>query len=172
MLAGDSAGGHLTLSTLIAIRDRGLPLPAAAALLSPWTDLSCASQSHRHNRERDTLIPSRRVRHAARCFANGMPLDDPRVSPLFAGLHSLPPLLIHVGDGEVLLHDATRLAEKAREQGVDVSLRIWRDAPHVFQLFAGLVPQGTWSLKEIGRFMQRHLGDVQKPELTPLEAHV
>ncbi|MFZ5603028.1 MAG: alpha/beta hydrolase, partial [Pseudomonadota bacterium] len=102
---------------------------------------------------------------AARHFANGMPLDDARVSPLYAQLHGLPPLLIHVGDQEVLLHDSTRFADKAREQGVDVTLRIWRDAPHVFQMFAGLVPQGTWSLKEIAQFMRKQMGLVEENRL-------
>ena len=162
MLAGDSAGGHLTLATLLSIRDRGMPRPAGAVCLSPWTDLTCRSESMRHNASRDTLIPARRVRHAAKHFANGMPLDDARVSPLYAELHDLPPLMIHVGDGEVLLHDSTRFAEKAIAQGVDVTLRIWKDAPHVFQLFAGVLPQGTWSLKEIALFMRQRMG---APEL-------
>ena len=162
-LAGDSAGGHLTMATLLAIRDAGLPRPAGAACLSPWTDLSCTSDSMRQNASRDTLIPVRRVRHAAKHFANGMPLKDPRVSPLYANLQELPPLLIHVGDGEVLLHDSTRLAEKAAAQGVDVSLKVWRNAPHVFQLFAGVVPQSTWSLKEIAQFMRKQTGADSAP---------
>lgn len=165
MLAGDSAGGHLTLATLLAIRDRGLPVPAGGVCMSPWTDLACAGESMQLNRARDTMIPARRIPHAARHFANGMPLDDPRVSPLYAQLHDLPPLMIHVGDGEVLLHDSTRFADKARSQGVDVTLRVWPDAPHVFQLFAGLVPQSTWSLKEIARFMRKRMGADEMPLL-------
>jgi acetyl esterase/lipase len=160
MLAGDSAGGHLTLSTLLSIRDKGLPMPSGAVCLSPWTDLSGSGDSIRQNQGRDTMIPARRIAHAARHFANGMPLDDARVSPLHAELHGLPPLMIHVGDQEVLLHDSTRLAEKARAQGVDVTLRVWRNAPHVFQLFAGLVPQSNWSLKEIALFMRKRMGVV------------
>jgi len=157
MLAGDSAGGHLTLATLLAIRDRGLPRPAAGVCLSPWTDLSCSGDSMRGNRKRDPMLPARRIRHAARHFANGMPLNDPRVSPLFAELHDLPPLMIHVGDSEVLLNDSTRLTDKARSHGVDVTLRVWKESPHVFQLFAGVMPQATLSLKEIGAFMRHHM---------------
>lgn len=168
MLAGDSAGGHLTLATLLSIRDRRMPRPAGAVCLSPWTDLSGSGESMRQNASRDTMIPARRVRHAARHFANGMPLFDARVSPLYADLHDLPPLMIHVGDGEVLLHDSTRLAEKARSQGVDVTLRVWKDAPHVFQLFAGVVPQSTWSLKEIGEFMRQRMGAGTVPNVVPL----
>lgn len=168
MLAGDSAGGHLTMATLLAIRDKRLPKPAGAVCLSPWTDLTCRSESMRQNAARDTMIPARRVRHAARHFANGMPLDDARISPLYAALHDLPPLMIHVGDGEVLLHDATRLADKAREHGVEVTLRVWKNAPHVFQLFAGLVPQSNWSLKEIATFMRQRMGVATVPDVNTL----
>lgn len=165
MLAGDSAGGHLTLSTLLGIRDRGLPMPAGAVCLSPWTDMACTGDSMRHNRSRDTMIPARRIPAAARHFANGMPLDDARISPLYASLEGLPPLLIHVGDQEVLLHDSTRFAEKAQAQGVEVTLKVWRGAPHVFQIFAGFVPQSTWSLKEMAHFMRRRLGMVEERRL-------
>lgn len=168
MLAGDSAGGHLTLATLLSIRDRGLPRPGGAVCLSPWTDMTCRSESMRNNASRDTMIPAHRVRQAARHFANGMPLFDTRMSPLYAELHDLPPLLIHVGDGEVLLHDSTRLAEKAAAQGVDVTLRVWKDAPHVFQMFAGVVPQSTRSLKEIGLFMRERMGAGTLPDMAPL----
>ena len=163
MVAGDSAGGHLTMATLLAIRDKGLPNPAGAVCLSPWTDLTCRSESMRQNAGKDTIIPARRVRHAAKHFANGMPLDDARLSPLYADLNGLPPLMIHVGDGEVLLHDSTRLAEKAANQGVDVTLRVWKNAPHVFQLFAGVVPQSNWSLKEIAHFMRRQMKSGEEP---------
>lgn len=158
MLGGDSAGGHLTLATLQGIRDLSLPKPAGALCLSPWTDLSCRSESMRSNAAKDPMIPARRVGDAARHFANGMPLDDRRISPLYAEFHQLPPLLVHVGDGEVLLNDSTRLADKAKAQGVDVTLRIWKDAPHVFQLFAGLVPQSNWALKELATFMRQQMG--------------
>ena len=155
IVAGDSAGGNLTLVTLLAIRDKKLPMPAAGVCLSPWTDLSCKGDSIRFNRAIDPMIPSRRVKHAAKLHANGMLLDDPRISPLHADLHDLPPLLIHVGDNEVLLSDSTRFASKAKASGVSVELKVWRNAPHVFQLFAGFVPQSTQALREVGHFMQR-----------------
>ncbi|MCG8670756.1 MAG: alpha/beta hydrolase [Pseudomonadales bacterium] len=159
VIAGDSAGGNLTLVTLLEIRDRNLPLPAGGACLSPWTDLTCKGDSIKFNRGNDPMIPSRRVRHAAKMHANGMPLDDPRLSPIFADLEGLPPLLIHVGDNEVLLSDSTRFAAKAKTSGVDVELKVWQNAPHVFQLFAGLVPQSTQAVREIGHFMQRVRGE-------------
>ena len=128
----------------------------------------------RFNRKNDPMIPSRKVRHAARLHANGMRLEDPRLSPIFADLEGLPPLLIHVGDNEVLLSDSTRFAAKARSSGVEVELKVWQDAPHVFQLFAGLVPQSNQSLREIGQFIQRVRGDIpvipeEQPEPAPLD---
>lgn len=158
-IAGDSAGGNLTLVTLLELRDRKLPLPAGAVCLSPWTDLTCSGDSMRFNRAHDPMIPSRRVKHAARLHANGMLLDDPRISPLYAELHGLPPIMIHVGDNEVLLSDSTRFAAKAKSHGVNVNLKVWRNAPHVFQLFAGVVPQSNHSIKEIGEFMQMLWGE-------------
>lgn len=166
VLGGDSAGGNLTLVTLLAIRDKKLPMPAGGVCLSPWTDLTVKGDSIRFNRQMDPMIPSRRVKHAARLHANGMPLDDPRLSPIFADLEGLPSLLIHVGDNEVLLSDSTRFAAKAKDSGVDVELKVWRNAPHVFQLFAGLVPQSNQSLREIGHFVQRARGETP---LVPVE---
>lgn len=159
VIAGDSAGGNLTLVTLLEIRDRKLPMPAAGVCLSPWTDLSCEGDSVKFNKANDPMIPSRRVMHAAKLHANGMPLNDPRLSPMYADLEGLPPLLIHVGDNEVLLSDSTRFAAKAKTSGVDVELKVWRNAPHVFQLFAGLVPQSTQAVREIGHFVQRARGE-------------
>lgn len=159
VIGGDSAGGNLTLVTLLAIRDKGLPLPAGGVCLSPWTDLTAKGDSMRFNKSNDPMIPSRKVRHAARLHANGMRLEDPRLSPIFADLEGMPPLLIHVGDNEVLLSDSTRFAAKAKASGVEVDLKVWQNAPHVFQLFAGLVPQSTQSLREIGEFVQRVRGD-------------
>ncbi|MDX1695994.1 MAG: alpha/beta hydrolase [Ketobacteraceae bacterium] len=167
VIAGDSAGGNLTLVTLLAIRDKRLPLPAGGVCLSPWTDLTANGDSIHFNRGADPMIPSRKVRHAARLHANGMPLDDPRLSPIYANLEGLPPLLIHVGDNEVLLSDSTRFAAKARDSGVPVELKIWQNAPHVFQLFAGLVPQSNQSLREIGAFVQRVRGDFPVPVSDP-----
>ncbi len=169
VIAGDSAGGNLTLVTLLAIRDKQLPLPAGGVCLSPWTDLTAKGDSMRFNRKNDPMIPSRKVRHAARLHANGMRLEDPRLSPIFADLEGLPPLLIHVGDNEVLLSDSTRFAAKAKASGVAVDLKVWPGAPHVFQLFAGLVPQSNQSLREIGQFMHRVRGEVPIADVEPLQ---
>lgn len=155
VIAGDSAGGNLTLATLLAIRDRRLPRPAGAALMSPWLDLAGRGASMRFNAGADAMIPRRPIRRAAEMYANGLPLDHPGVSPLYADLSGLPPLLAHAGDQELLLSDATRLADRASAAGVDVRLKIWRNTPHAFQLFAGVVPQSKHSLRQIGSFIRQ-----------------
>lgn len=158
-IAGDSAGGNLTLLTTLAIRDRGMPLPAGIIGISPWTDLSSSGESMFTHRGRDPMIPARRVRHAAKLHANGIPLDSPRLSPVFADLQGLPPLLVHVGGSEVLLSDSVRFVDRALNHGVSAQIKVWQNAPHVFQLFAGIVPQSTQSLREISQFMRQCWGE-------------
>ena len=155
VIAGDSAGGNLTLVTLLAIRDKQLPLPASGICLSPWGDLTARGNSALYNRALDPMIPTSNIRGASRLYANGIPLEDPRLSPVFADLAGLPPLLIHVGENEVVLSDSTRLAANAVASGVDIDLKIWPNAPHVFQLFAGFVPQANQSLQEIGQYIKQ-----------------
>lgn len=158
-IAGDSAGGNLTFLTAIALRDRGLPLPAGIIGISPWTDLSSSGESMYSHRGRDPMLPARRIRHAAKLHSNGIPLDSPLLSPVFAELHGLPPILVHVGESEVLLSDSLRFVDRARNYGAQAQLKIWKNAPHVFQIFAGFVPQSTQSLREIGHFLRQCWGD-------------
>jgi monoterpene epsilon-lactone hydrolase len=158
IIGGDSAGGNLTLLTLLALRDRGQPLPVAAFGMSPWTDLSNSGVSVDTRRGRDPMIPVHRIVHAAQLHSNGVALDSPQLSPVFADLSGLPPLMVHVGDAEVLLSDAVRFVDRARNFGVEAELKVWANAPHVFQLFAGVVPQALQSLKEIAGFMGAHWG--------------
>ncbi|CBL46531.1 lipolytic enzyme [gamma proteobacterium HdN1] len=169
-IAGDSAGGNLTFLTAIALRDRGLPAPAGIIGISPWTDLSSSGDSYRSLRSADPMIPARRVRHAALLHANGLPLDSPKLSPLFADLHDLPRTLVHVGGNEVLLSDALRFVDRARNYGVNADVRIWPNAPHVFQIFAGIVPQSKQSLREIGHFMRRCWEDSVSAEVPSFNA--
>ncbi len=158
-IAGDSAGGNLTFLTTLALRDRGLPLPAGIIGISPWTDLSSSGDSMLSHRGLDPMLPARRIRHAAKLHANGIALDSPMLSPVFAELHGLPPILVHVGGSEVLLSDSLRFVDRARNYGVSAHLKVWKNAPHVFQLFAGFVPQSKQSLREIGNFMRQCWGD-------------
>ena len=157
VIGGDSAGGNLALVTAIALRDAGLPLPAGLVLLSPWTDMSSSGRSMGTRAERDRLLTVRGIDRAAREFANGLPLTDPRLSPLFANLKGLPKMLIQVGDDEVLLDDSLRLADAARKAGVDVTLEHRMGLWHVWQVMAGWMPEADQAVAAIGDFVRRLL---------------
>jgi epsilon-lactone hydrolase len=134
VIAGDSAGGGLALAMLVASRDRGDSLPAAAALFSPWTDLAATGDSIRVNDRRCAMFVGSQIGPGARRYLGGEDPRNPLASPLYADLSRLPPLLIHVGSDEVLLDDSRRLAERARLAGVPADLKIWPVVPHAWQL--------------------------------------
>jgi epsilon-lactone hydrolase len=156
-IAGDSAGGGLAIATLVAIRDAGFPLPACAVAMSPWTDLEALGESYIANRELDNLCHRQGILNLARLYLAGQNPRNPLAAPLYADLHRLPPVLIHVGEAETLLDDSTRIADRARAQGVEVDLKKWTDMPHVFQLFLPTIPESTQSIAEIGAFIATHL---------------
>ncbi len=151
-VAGDSAGGGLALALLLSLRDAGDVLPAAAMLFSPWTDLAATGASLVSNDARDAMFHGDGIRRSTEVYLNGADPRTPLASPLYADLHGLPPLMIHVGSYEVLLDDSTRLGERARKAGTTVQIRIWPVVPHVWQLFAW-VPEATDSMDEAGRFL-------------------
>lgn len=153
LIGGDSAGGHLTLVTLQALREAGLPMPRAGMCFSPWTDLSCESPSYRDNRDRDPMFAARAVAALSSHFARDRDPYHPHVSPLHGDFSGLPPLLITAGSTEVLRDDARRAAERAREQGVDVVYEEWRGMPHVFQLFAFWLPEARTAYRRMTRFI-------------------
>lgn len=153
VIAGDSAGGGLTLALLVALRDRGLPLPAAAVCFSPWTDLAGTGASLRDNDLACAMFRGEALRASARHYLGEANPFDPLVSPLYADFEGLPPLLLHVSDSEVLRDDSTRLAEKAGLHGVEVCLKIWSDQPHVWQLFPHL-PEARDSLSQAAEFVR------------------
>jgi acetyl esterase/lipase len=155
LLSGDSAGGGLALAMLVALREAGEPLPAAAVLMSPWVDLTNSGRSHATRAKADAVLRTEGLREWALCYAGESKLDDPRVSPLHADLHGLPPLLIQVGSEEILLDDARRLAEKAAAQGVAVTLRVWEGMWHVWQLLGDFVPETRAAFKEIDDFIRQ-----------------
>jgi acetyl esterase/lipase len=157
VIVGDSAGGNLALVTLLRARDRGLPLPSAGVLLSPWTDLTGSGASMRSNERRDPMLPAHRIDDAARMYAPLHEPADPDLSPLFADLSGLPPLSIHVGSTEILLDDARRLAKQARTHGVEATVKVWSRMPHVFPMFADFIPEGRQALSEIQEFIGAHL---------------
>jgi acetyl esterase/lipase len=155
-IAGDSAGGGLTLATLIALRDAGDPLPAAAACLSPWVDLEGVGASMTSKAAVDPFVRKEMIEFMAQQYLGGRDLRTPLAAPLYADLQGLPPLLIQVGTAEVLLDDATRIAERARAAGVEVSLEVWDDMIHVWQLFAPMLPEGQQAIERIGAFIRAH----------------
>jgi acetyl esterase/lipase len=158
IISGESAGGNLAVELLIAARTRGLPQPAAAVLMSPMTDLTANGDSFSGKAGVDPNITARAIRTRAAEYAGDMDLTDPRLSPIFADLAGLPPLLIQAGSHEVLLDDATRLAAKAAADDVAVILDVTPGVPHVFQAFAAILDEGDAALNRASEFIVRHLG--------------
>ncbi len=151
-IAGDSAGGGLTVATLVALRDRGLPLPKVAALLSPWTDLAVSGEEP-PLAHLDYLPGGERLATFGRHYAGTLPMDDPRASPLFANLVGLPPLLILAGGAERILPDSTRLAEAAVAAGVSVTLHVEPGDVHVYPMFHRLSPGGRDGIRRLAAFL-------------------
>lgn len=156
VVAGESAGGGLALRLVGALRDAGDPLPAAAIVLSPWTDLAMTGPSLKSNAASEALFTHAFLEVMLKNLADVPDPRDPRVSPLYADLSGLPPLLIHVSGDEALLDDSVRLAERARSAGVDVTLRVFPGLWHVFHMQANL-PEARRAVKEIGEFARDHL---------------
>ncbi len=154
IIAGDSAGGGLAAATLVALRDAGGPLPAAAVLLSPWVDLEGTGASLTANAHADPMIDLDGLRRAAAAYLGGADPRTPLAAPLHADLTGLPPLLIQVGGREALLDDALRFAARARAAGVDVRLDRWDDMIHVWQAFAPLLPEAGAALERVGAFVR------------------
>jgi epsilon-lactone hydrolase len=153
VIAGDSAGGGLTLAALIAIRDSRQPLPAGAVPISPWTDLEGTGESVRTRAAKDPMVTIENLSSSAKQYYGAHDPRDPLVSPLHADFRGLPPMLIHVGDAEILLDDATRVAARARAAGVQVELEVWDEMPHVWHVFAKILPEGQQAIDKIGKFV-------------------
>ena len=153
VIAGDSAGGGLTLSTLVALRADGADLPSAGVLLSPWADLACDAESFLTNLETDPMVDQEGLTGLGEMYLAGQDAAEPLASPVHADLTGLPPLLIQVGEAEKLLDDATRLTDRARDAGVEVILERWPEMPHVWHLFADRLPEGREANKGIAAFV-------------------
>jgi epsilon-lactone hydrolase len=157
-IAGDSAGGNLTFATMLACKERGIPLPTGAIPLSASTDFSASGDSFRTRAAADPIIADAAAGIPALGGAYTQGRADPAsplCSPLNGDLRGLPPLLIQVGDAEVLLDDSTRIAAKAKAAGVDTTLSIYPEMPHVWQLFAPFLPEATAAIEEIGAFVRK-----------------
>jgi phosphinothricin tripeptide acetyl hydrolase len=156
-IGGDSAGGGLTVAALVAIRQAGLGLPGAGVCISPWTDLTCSAPSYAERAARDPMVTLPNITVMARDYLHGADPRTPLASPLFADLRGLPPLLIHVGSEEVLLHDATALAERARAAGVDVAIEVWEPMIHVWHWFLPWLDEAQAAVDKIGGFLRSRL---------------
>lgn len=150
---GNSAGGGLTLACLLALRDAGDPLPLCAAVISPWTDLTNSGASMRTNAATELMLDPGSVDATAARYASSAQLTDPYVSPLFGDPTGLPPLLVHVSGAEILLDDSLRFARRCAAVNVDVTLHVEPHMPHVWHLFAGLLPEADDALTRLGLWL-------------------
>lgn len=156
LIMGESAGAGLCLATLLAIRDQGLPLPAAAVALSPWTDLTLSSESYRTKRK-VCISPPGMSRVCSKYYYGDHDPTDPWISPLYGDLHGLPPIFINVGTYETMMDDSTRFAAKAKAAGVDITLVVGGKMVHCYPLMAPMFPEATQALDEICAFIRKRL---------------
>jgi acetyl esterase/lipase len=154
---GDSAGGALAVETVRSLPEMGVPSPAALVLISPWLDLSLSGASVATVGDRDPVLRRGWLDQSARDHAAGLLVDDPRISPLFADLRTLPPTLVQVGTDEILLDDSIRFADRAYAAGVDVELQRFDGFWHDFQIFALVLKPARGALEDIAAFLQRRL---------------
>ena len=156
-IAGDSAGGGLTVAALVSVRDAGLTLPAAGICLSPWTDMEAKGASMDTNEGADPMIVRAGILDFAKTYLNGADPKSPTATQLNASFDGLPPLLIQAGSIETLLDDATRLDTLAKQVGVETVLEIWDDMPHVWHMFAPKLPEAVQALVSVGAFVETRL---------------
>ena len=155
-VGGDSAGGNLTLALLLALRERGETPPCCGWLISPWSDLTASGATMQTKAAVDPMIQQPYLLDLARAFAGGRDFADPLISPQFADLAGLPPLLVQVGSEETLLDDAVTLAGRAGAAGVAVTLEIWPEMIHAFPMFFPRVAASRRATANAGAFMRRH----------------
>ena len=154
VIAGDSAGGGLTVATLLALREARVPLPAAGVCISPWVDLTCSGASYGTKADVDPIVRRAGVEEMAQAYLGPTLPRTPLASPLFADLRGLPPLLIHVGSDEVLLDDAVQLAARARAAGVETTLEVYERMIHVWHWFLPMLDEAQTAVEAIGRFVR------------------
>jgi acetyl esterase/lipase len=155
---GDSAGGGLVIAALVSARDKGLPMPSCACCISPWTDLVGSGRTMDTKALEDPMVNRAALKFFSDFYADKEDKSHPLISPLFADLAGLPPLLIQVGTAETLLDDSRRLATRARYAGVDVSYAEWEGMPHIWHIFAPLLEKSREAIIELGEFVERKTG--------------
>ena len=164
-LAGDSSGGTLVLNTLLALRDSGLPLPGAAVAMSPWVDLGCSGGSFEENARYD-FASKEHLLLLARHYLAGKDAASPEISPLFASLSGLPPLLIQAGSLETLIDQIRAFATRAREAGTTLTFSEYPDMVHVWHLLRSMTPDAVRAIAEAGSFIRRHTGSLRGEEVS------
>ena len=153
-IAGDSAGGGLTVATLVSLRDQGLPLPACGVCISPWVDMEGLGESMNSRASLDPMVQREGLVAMAETYLGGADSRTPLAAPLYADLHGLPPLLIQVGTDETLYDDSTRLAVRAEAAGVETCFESWDEMIHVWHLFAPMLDDGQRAIERIGEFVR------------------
>lgn len=157
LVAGDSAGGGLTLASVMAHRDAGRAMPQALYLLSPWADLTLSGASMKTRADVDPMLTPHALKRATDLYLDGRDPADPAASPLLGELSGLPPTLIQVGDHEVLLDDSVRLAERMAQSGISVRCEVWEEMFHDFQLFSPLLPEAAVALDHVKTWARPYL---------------
>ncbi|MGD9106193.1 MAG: alpha/beta hydrolase [Desulfobacterales bacterium] len=158
-IAGESAGGGLSIATSISLRDAGEPSPASIVCISPWTDLEMSGNSIKTHAEIDPMVNLQSLKIMASNYIGDGDPRSPLISPIHADLKGISPLLIHVGSDEMLLDDSTRIAEKAKNAEVDVTLKIYDQMWHAWHLNVRLMPEAKNAIKELGSFIRKHFAN-------------
>jgi len=161
-VGGDSAGGGLTMATLLALKNAGDPMPGAAFLMSPWLDLAGKGESLKTRADKDPWFDPANIPEMVRRYCGSRNPKAPLISPLYGELSGLPPVLIQVGDHEILLSDSTRMADRLTEAGVKVELQVWPEMWHVFQYFVGQMPESLRAIRDIASFLSVEMGSGSK----------
>lgn len=157
IIAGDSAGGGLTVATMLDLKQKGDTLPAAAICISPWTDLELTGDSMESKADVDPILKKDELKKTAKAYLSNTNPRNPLASPIYADLKGLPPMLIQVGTNETLLDDSLRLAENAKAAGVDTTLECWDDMIHVWQIFVGMaVSESQDAVNRIAEFIKKY----------------
>lgn len=156
-IAGDSAGGGLCIATALKIRDENLAMPAGIAPISPWTDMEGMGESMKTRAEVDMIVTPEAIQQLSGVFLGGADPHDPYAAPHHADPSGLPPMYIQVGDEEVLLDDSVRFADKAKQAGVDMTLDVFPEMQHVFQIAAGNVPEADEAIAKLGAWLKARL---------------
>ncbi|MFX0042060.1 MAG: alpha/beta hydrolase [Candidatus Hodarchaeota archaeon] len=153
IIVGVSAGGGLTIATLLKLRALGMDMPKAAVCISPWVDLTFTGETFRERAKMDPFLTPDELEFAANLYYGDADPRDPFISPIYADLQRLPPLFIQAGTAEILYDDAVHLAKNAEKAGVDVKLDIWEDMIHAFPVFVSVTPESEKAIERISKFI-------------------